>query len=80
VVTRINEPGDWWDHAHCRYVEPEAFFPTRGHSPQPAIRICQTCPVKQPCLTYALTRTERLPGVWGGTTEQQRAKMRREAS
>lgn len=43
-----------------------------------ALKICQTCPEQDPCLEYALS----LPigqdiGIWGGTTERQRERIRR---
>jgi WhiB family redox-sensing transcriptional regulator len=41
-----------------------------------AKRICATCPVKEPCLEYALEyRIDH--GVWGGTTERQRRRILR---
>lgn len=43
-----------------------------------AISICKTCPVKQPCLRYALRLSPADDhGVWGGTTRNERLKLRR---
>lgn len=40
-----------------------------------AVAICETCGVRAECLDYAL-RHEAL-GVWGGTSQRHRARMRR---
>lgn len=40
--------------------------------------ICEQCPVKQPCLEEALANPG-LQGVWGGTTGNERRRMRRQA-
>ena len=34
------------------------------------------CPVKEPCLEFALS-TNQDSGVWGGTSEEERRKLRR---
>jgi len=65
----------WRDWAACaNHDDPELFFPGTGEVPRDAIRICGECPVRRPCLTYALNlgATE---GVWGGTTANQRRAM-----
>lgn len=36
--------------------------------------VCRPCPVKQPCLDYALAHNEDA-GVWGGVSERERRKM-----
>jgi hypothetical protein len=38
--------------------------------------LCQTCPVKSDCLTYALDGKVD-DGIWGGTDPKQRRAMRR---
>lgn len=38
--------------------------------------ICATCPMQQPCLEWALAAPERY-GIWGGTTERERTRIRR---
>ena len=65
-------------------VDPEAFFPTaKEHSAaharqaEPAKRVCAACPVRAGCLQYAL-RTG-VAGVWGGTTDEERRRIRRPA-
>lgn len=39
--------------------------------------VCDECPVREPCLEYALELPEReTMGVWGGTSERERRKIR----
>jgi WhiB family redox-sensing transcriptional regulator len=38
--------------------------------------ICSACRVRRECLAFAL-RTGQIYGVWGGTTEHERAAVRR---
>jgi WhiB family redox-sensing transcriptional regulator len=40
--------------------------------------ICATCRVRRECLAFAL-QTGQVHGIWGGTTEHERAAVRREA-
>ncbi|PKV83585.1 WhiB family redox-sensing transcriptional regulator [Streptomyces sp. TLI_146] len=72
---------EWMREAACVGVDPELFFPV-GHT-GPAIedraaaqRICRSCPVAQQCLEYA-SASGQVTGVWGGLTEEERARMRR---
>lgn len=43
-----------------------------------AKKICNACPVKQECLSWAikLSKSGAIAGVYGGTTEQERRAMR----
>lgn len=41
-----------------------------------AVAICLACPVRDPCLTYALSRS--LAGVWAATGPQERRDIRRD--
>lgn len=60
----------------CRSVAPEVFFPSDGVGVDAARRICEGCPVKEPCLEYALVhRVEH--GVWGGASERERRRIAR---
>lgn len=63
--------------AACRGVDPSVFFPARGESTTQAKAICSTCPVEPECLGEAL-RDDALSGIWGGTSERARRKLRRE--
>jgi WhiB family redox-sensing transcriptional regulator len=70
----------------CSQADPEAFFPIdydaskkpgRGYYlyEREAKLVCFECPYKLRCLEYALRHPEEL-GIWGGTTEYDRKKMR----
>lgn len=64
----------WMAHGLCRELAPSAFFPNDGVGVDAARRICATCPVREPCLEYALV--ERIDhGVWGGASERERRRI-----
>ena len=65
----------WRGRAACRGADPDLFFPERGESADPARQICARCPVRQPCLAYALD-TGITHGVWGGLAERERRVLR----
>ena len=69
----VREP--WMDQALCTQVDPELFFPIVGSNVNPARRVCRECPVRAECLAYALEHDLR-HGVWGGTSERQRERLR----
>jgi WhiB family redox-sensing transcriptional regulator len=71
---------DWRDSAACHDVEPDLFFPIGTTGPallqiNEAKRICEACPVREPCLRWALKSGED-SGVWGGTTGEERRALR----
>lgn len=68
----------WQADALCAQTDPEAFFPEKGGSTRDAKRICDGCEVRSECLEYALENDERF-GIWGGLSERERRKLRREA-
>jgi WhiB family redox-sensing transcriptional regulator len=39
--------------------------------------VCGGCDARQPCLEFALT-TNQDSGIWGGTSEEERRKLRRQ--
>src|SRR6202048_4675902 len=66
----------WMSDSKCRELPPETFFPSDGVGVEVARRICADCPVKSPCLEYALyNRIEH--GVWGGASERERRRIAR---
>ncbi|GAA4187913.1 hypothetical protein GCM10022219_01330 [Microbacterium oryzae] len=69
----------WQSDALCAQTDPEAFFPEKGGSTRDAKRICATCDVRAECLEYALQNDERF-GIWGGLSERERRKLKRQAS
>jgi WhiB family redox-sensing transcriptional regulator len=75
------ERTNWRDHAACRRLDPDLFFPvsTSGASLtdiESAKGVCQRCPVTAPCLRWALDLGQ-VSGIWGGTTEEERLALRR---
>ena len=68
----------WQEEALCAQTDPEAFFPEKGGSTREAKRICVGCEVKAECLEYALMHDERF-GIWGGLSERERRRLKREA-
>lgn len=76
TVTAALMPPAWTEHAVCARVDPDLFFPEKGHEHQSeaAQRICRSCPVKTECLEYALSNREK-HGVWGGLPYGQRKKL-----
>ena len=65
----------WRELAACRGTDLEVFFPGRGESAEPARQVCAACPVRQPCLDYAITN-RIAHGIWGGLTERERRALR----
>ncbi len=64
----------WMAKGNCRDEPPSRFFPSDGVGVDVARRICATCPVKEPCLEYALDqRVDH--GVWGGASERERRRI-----
>jgi WhiB family redox-sensing transcriptional regulator len=68
----------WQDRALCAQTDPEAFFPEKGGSTREAKRVCRSCEVRAECLEYALENDERF-GIWGGLSERERRRIKREA-
>jgi WhiB family transcriptional regulator, redox-sensing transcriptional regulator len=64
-----------WEQAACRSADPDLFFPMAGpRAGLTEIRakaVCARCPVREPCLDYAI-ETGQPHGVWGGTTVDER--------
>ena len=64
----------WMAEGNCAHEKPTVFFPSDGVGVEVARRICATCPVKDPCLEYALE--QRIDhGVWGGCSERERRRI-----
>ena len=65
----------WRELAACRGTDLDLFFPGRGESAGPARQVCAACPVRQPCLDYAISN-RITHGIWGGLTELERRALR----
>jgi Transcription factor WhiB len=71
----ISRPA-WQKRAACRGDGTERFFPPAGAADMlEARRICNTCPVTEECLQFAL-HDPGLKGIWAGTSGRQRIRMR----
>jgi WhiB family transcriptional regulator, redox-sensing transcriptional regulator len=76
-----NAQYNWRDQSLCRDTDPELFFPV-GTTGQALVqidmakRVCGECPVSEDCLEFALA-TNQDSGIWGGTSEEERRKLRR---
>lgn len=69
---RFQEPGPI-----CNNLPLELFVPDEELEcvPPEVRRICEVCPVKPECLAEALEKSWE--GYWGGTSTEQRTKMKR---
>lgn len=79
----VDDDQDWKRQGACRGEDPELFFlpdgmrgPAKMRQVAEAKAVCVFCPVRAQCLRYALARGEF--GVWGGTDEDDRRKLRAE--
>jgi WhiB family redox-sensing transcriptional regulator len=64
----------WMASGLCAQAKPSVFFPSDGVGVEVARKICASCPVKEPCLEYALE--QRIDhGVWGGCSERERRRI-----
>ena len=74
------DDANWRDNAACRHADPDLFFPvgTTGDAiddTEAAISLCRRCPVREQCLEFAMVTNQR-DGIWGGTSEEDRRRMR----
>ena len=69
---------EWHERALCAQTDPEAFFPEKGGSTREAKRVCLGCDVRPECLEYALAHDERF-GIWGGLSERERRRLKKQA-
>ena len=80
-IIEANDDGSWRANAACRDSDPDLFFPIGTTGPAleqiaKAKAICGECEVQTECLEFAL-ETNQDQGVWGGTSEEERRKIRR---
>lgn len=69
----------WWEcpDRGCVDVPTAVFFPESGDVRR-ARAVCAGCTVRAECLDYALHASGEYPllGIWGGTTADERRRMR----
>ncbi len=73
---------EWRRNSSCRDTNPELFFPVGTTGPaieqiETAKAVCRACEVQVQCLEYAL-ETNQDSGIWGGTSEEERRKLRKQ--
>ncbi len=73
---------DWRGGAACRDTQPDLFFPVGTTGPaidqiDAAKTVCCSCAVQPECLEFALA-TNQDSGVWGGTSEEERRRLRKQ--
>lgn len=66
---------EWRAAAACADLDPDSMYPGRGDSPSACRALCAVCPARDACIEAGLT--ERF-GVWGGLSERDRRKVRRQ--
>ena len=72
----------WQERAACRGPHTSLFFPPshferkddKEARESQAKSICASCPVRKPCLAYAL-RIREPHGIWGGLNEVERRAL-----
>lgn len=80
ITERENTKGDrdrWWERAACKGMDTALWYPQRGDTHGHARSICEQCPVQEQCRQEAFDRHETF-GIWGGTSERQRKKQRKQ--
>jgi len=73
---------EWRRHAACRDTDPDLFFPVGTTGPaieqiENAKAVCKQCDAQADCLEFALA-TNQDSGIWGGTSEEERRKLRKQ--
>ena len=79
ALTRDDD--DWREKASCRSTSQDLFFPVGNTGDaldqiEAAKAVCLACPVRAACLQFAL-ETNQEDGIWGGTGEDERRRLRR---
>lgn len=75
VIARALPPVNNHPDIACRGEDPRIFFPEPGRTIDRARAICGRCNHRQECLDWALD-TEQAFGVWGGTSPEERHRLR----
>ncbi len=81
AMLALAQDDSWRERAACRDMDPDLFFPIGTTGPaldqiDAAKGICGVCAVRDLCLEYALA-TNQEAGIWGGTSEEERRKLRK---
>jgi WhiB family transcriptional regulator, redox-sensing transcriptional regulator len=82
TVTLAANGADWREAGACVDADPDLFFPISQaglalDQIERAKLVCAGCPVRIPCLRFAVEMKET-HGIWGGTTpDERRRELRR---
>ncbi len=82
LLTLTLASDDWRRVSACRDTDPDLFFPVGTTGPaveqiENAKAVCDSCEAQTECLEYALA-TNQDSGIWGGTSEEERRKLRKQ--
>jgi WhiB family redox-sensing transcriptional regulator len=81
LLNKIERPS-WMLKAGCKEHTSAFFYPSgrvaQRSVPHAVQQVCNACEVRPECLAYALDNHEQ--GIWGGTCEEQRHRMRDRAT
>lgn len=73
----MRSPSDFGRESVCQSADTSVFFPSSGDPHGPAKAMCARCPVEDVCLAWALANPVHAQGVWGGTSESERRRIRK---
>jgi WhiB family redox-sensing transcriptional regulator len=81
VLATDADGNPWRDRAACQAASAELFFPIGRTGDavehiEAAKSVCRSCPVRAACLRFAI-ETNQEAGIWGGTSEEERERIRR---
>lgn len=81
VPSDLHADKRWRARAACRLCPPELFFPSGStgialERMERAKQVCEACEVRAECLRFAIETRQEF-GIWGGTDEKERARLRR---
>ena len=84
LLTLTIESDEWRRTAACRDTDPDLFFPVGTTGPAieqiaNAKAVCRQCDSQTACLEFAIA-TNQDSGIWGGTSEEERRKLRRQGA
>lgn len=75
TIGKDDEETTWRHEAACKDLDPDDFFPPAGVDTTPIKDLCRSCPVRLPCLDFALN-TNQQHGIWGGLSERERRRIK----
>ena len=84
AMVESDEQLEWQEDAACREFDNVLFFGAEDGESElerqtreaHAKTICNSCPVKQPCLEFAMETNQKY-GIWGGYTDKERGSLKR---